>query len=647
MARNTTDDSTQNQANQNNLPTNGAANDAANGANRRVGLNREAARHEREVARRAARDQQTYEPEDGYTPPFSLSGIRNGLVHSMASKILMLLLIFIFAVGFLLLSNNQPANLPSPGRGGAANKANAPDPIATVAGQDISRAQFEQSAQQQLQYAAFLGRTPNPTNLLGLQQDILQQLAGQASLVKAAQDAGFKANDDEINARIEKEITSQIAQQSGGNPAAARRMIEQQYGSEDKYREQLRTNFDRDRVAQAIAVEKYQKQWQDTHQASEADFEKSLTKLNLRMIVTRSQPPAPNDKNTGATLEKNKADAKVRIDKIAAQLKGLQGSALIAKFAQLAQSGSDDPATKAKGGIMGLKAPAEMPFGQQTKDAVQAAATLPALVGPIEDAATNSWGLYLVQGKQLDLPKDYAKNKARLLKTFQEQSATTAWQQYVQDLSKKADIQINDPALDAFKTQSSPALIAQNGDARQTLLQKYQDALAYASGDEAAAIHYQRAQLFQSLKQPAKYIEELRAAANSAQNALPVQLELARALRESKDTAGAIKELQAASKQLDSAPPAQSMFGGNPNDALHEQLAGEFQAAGRADLAAAERKKIAPAPTAPGGFGAPGGLGRAGQPNNVITIPGSAAPKTVVPKTAAPKTTAPQSAAKR
>lgn len=643
MARNTTDDSTQNQANQNNLPANGAD----NGANRRVGLNREAARHEREIARRATRDQQTYEPEDGYTPPFSLSGIRNGLVHSMASKILMLLLIFIFAVGFLLLSNNQPANLPSPGRGDAANKASAPDPIATVAGQDISRAQFEQSAQQQLQYAAYFGQAPNPTNLLGLQQNVLQQLAGQASLVKAAQDAGFKANDDEINARIEKEITSKIAQQSGGNPAAARRMIEQQYGSEDKYREQLRTNFDRDRVAQAIAVEKYQKQWQDTHQASEADYQKSLTKLNLRMIVTRSQMPAPNDKNTGATLEKNKAGAKARIDKIAAQLKGLQGSALIAKFAQLAQNGSDDPATNAKGGMMGLKAPAEMPFGQQTKDAVQAASTLPALVGPIEDAATNSWGLYLVQGKQLDLPKDYAKNKAKLLKTFQEQGATTAWQQYVQDLSKKADIQINDPALDAFKTQSSPALIAQNGDASQTLLQKYQDALAYASGDEAAAIHYQRAQLFQSLKQPTKYIEELRAAADSAQNALPVRLELARALRESKDTAGAIKELQAASKQLDSAPPAQSMFGGNPNDALHEQLAGEFQAAGRTDLAAAERKKIAPAPAAPGSFGAPGGFGRAGQSNNVITIPGGAAPKTVVPKTAAPKTTAPQSAAKR
>ncbi|HVF85799.1 MAG TPA: SurA N-terminal domain-containing protein [Abditibacteriaceae bacterium] len=641
MAQNTTDNSARNQTNRNDLP--------ANGASRPPGLNREAARRQREAARREARDPKAkiIEPEDDYTPPpFSLSGIRNGMVHSMASKILMLLMILIFAVGFLLMGGGPPSNAPVNGQ--PTNKANAPDPIATVAGQDISRAQFEQSAQQQLQYAAYFGQAPNPTNLLGLQQNVLQQLAGQATLVKAAQDAGFKATDDEINARIEKEVTSQITQQSGGNPAASRRLIEQQYGSEEKYREQLRTGFDRDRVAQAIAVEKYQKQWQDKNKATEADYQKSLTKLNLRMIVARPQTPAPGDLNMGAAIQKNKADAKARIEKIAAQLKGLQGPALIAKFAQLAQSGSDDIATKTKGGVLGLKAPAELPMGQEAKDAVQAASALPALVGPIEDTMTNSWGLYLVQGRQLDLPKDYAKNKATLLKTFQEQNASTAWQQYTHDLSKKADIQINDPALDAYKTQSSPAIVTAKVDDGQALLQKYQDALTYASGEEAAAIHYQRAQLYRDMKQTTKYTEELRAAAQSAQNALPVHLELARALRENKDTAGAIKELQAASKQLESAPPAPSMFGGNPNDALHAQIAEEFQTLGRTDLATAERKKIAPPSAAPGSPGAPGGFGGLGQANNVITIPGNTAAKTTAPTATVPGTTAPQQpAAKR
>ncbi len=617
MARNNIDDSTKNQVNENNSPTNGAVNDAA----RRAGVNREAARHEREIARRAARDQSIYEPEDPYVPPlFSLSGIRNGLVHSTASKIVMLLLIFIFAVGFLLLSNNQPANLPINGRTNPnSNGATAPDPVATVAGQPIPRADFENAAQKQAQLASFYGQTVNPTNWFVLQQSVLQQMAGRAAVLKAAQDAGVTASDDEIKQRIEKEITDKIAQDSGGNAAAARRMIEQQYGSEDKYRDELRSQFDHDKVAQAIVFDKYQTQWQNAHQASEADYLKSLTKLDLSVISTRPKMPAPGDKNALATFKQNQADAKTRMDKIAAQLKGLQGAALQAKFAALAKTDSDDETTRGKGGALGFKAPADLPISQDIKDALQAVSSTPSLVGPLEDKGMGTFSLYLVAGKKVDLPKDYAKNKAILLKTFQDQSASAAWQKYVQDSSTKADIQISDPALDAFKTQSGPMVVLGTNDPRQDVLKKYDDALAFASGDEAAAIHYQKAQVYQSLKQSDKYLDELRASITAAQNALPVRLELARALRENKDTNGAIEQLQAASKQLADTPATPSIFGGNPNDALHTQIAAEYTALGRTDLADAERKKITPTASA----------NALNQRNNMITIPGGAAPKVI------------------
>ena len=332
--------------------TNNAKNNAAN---RRAGLNRAAERHEREVARRAARDQQIVEPEDDYTPPlFSLSGIRNNLVHSTASKFVMLLLIFIFAVGFLLLSNNQPANIAGGARVGS-NGATAPDPIATVAGQPIARADFESAAQQQAQMASFYGQTINPTNWFLSRQSALQQLATRAALTKAAQDAGIAASDDEVSKRIEKEISDQLAQQSGGNAAAARRLIESQFGSEEKYREDARAKFDRDKVSQALVIEKYQKQWQDAHKPGEADYLKSLAQLDLSLISARPAFPASGDKNMAETFKKNQAAAKERLDKIAAQLKGLSGAALSAKFAELAKISSDDIATKAKGGALGLK----------------------------------------------------------------------------------------------------------------------------------------------------------------------------------------------------------------------------------------------------------------------------------------------------
>ncbi len=601
--------------------------DASRADASRAAVNRATERHEREIARRAARDRQNAEPDDDYTPPaLSLSGIRNGLIHSTISKLVMILLIVIFALGFFFLGN-QPGSLPTNGRG---NKSNAPDPIASAAGQPISRADFDYAVQQQTRLASFYGETPNPTNLLAMQQNVLQQLAGRAALSKAAKDAGIKASDDEVTARIEKEISDKIAADSAGNAAAARRMIEQQYGSEAKYREQLRINYDRDKVAQLLVEEKYEKQWQEKNRPTEAVFLQSMTKLNLGLISTRPQSPARTDKNPRAAFDKNKADAKSRIEKIAAQLKGLQGAALVSKFAELAKSGSEDVATKAKGGALGLVLPSTIQANETAKSAIQAATTFPALVGPLEDLETGVWNLYLVNSKKLELPKNFDKNKARLLKAFQDAGATQAWQKYAQDLSKTAEIQINDPALDAFKKQNWPLLTSSTGNGQQDVLQKYQDALAYAGGDEAAAIHFQRAQIFQGLKQPDKYVAELRAAVEAGGNTLPVRLELARALRGNKDSKGALEQLQAASKQLDDTPATTSMFGTNPNDALRAQLASEFQIAGRTDLATAERKKMTPT-AAPGNPNTPGGRG------NVITIPSGAAPSSA-PKTALPKT---------
>ena len=98
-----------------------------------------------------------------------------------------------------------------------------------------------------------------------------------------------------------------------------------------------------------------------------------------------------------------------------------------------------------------------------------------------------------------------------------------------------------------------------------------------------------------------------------------MRIELARALASQKKTADAVAQLQSASKDLTDNPPPPSMFGGNPADAQRFQIAQEFAQLGRADLAAAERKKVKPA--------APSGLsGMKGLPPGVQIMPGGGAP---------------------
>src|SRR5688572_22882807 len=111
------------------------------------------------------------------------------------------------------------------------------------------------------------------------------------------------------------------------------------------------------------------------------------------------------------------------------------------------------------------------------------------------------------------------------------------------------------------------------------------------------------AQLYRDTKQPKNAVDELKTAVEDAANTPALKMEYARALRDSGDKKAALAELQKVSKYMDTAPPAApSMFGGNPNDALHYQLSSEYDSLGRKDLAAQERAKVQPQ----GGMGMPG-----------------------------------------
>ena len=286
----------------------------------------------------------------------------------------------------------------------------------------------------------------------------------------------------------------------------------------------------------------------------------------------------------------------------------------------MAKKESDDLQTKAKGGDLGWKLPAELMVAPPIRDAV--VNFNGNILGPVSDEGSGDQFIFLVEGRAVKLPKDYAKNKKKLIADFKTTRENEAWQKYQSEVSKVAKVEVLDPALQAYKIQIEDIYLApadKQGAMRQDALQKYEAAIANAGGMESAAIRYQMAMLYRDLKQPKKAAEVLKQATEDVKDTPALGVEYARSLRDAGDKKAALQQLQKVSKFLATPPPSPpSMFGGNPNDALHYQIAAEYESLGRKDLASAERKKVAPPQAAPGGMGMPGmNFGGGGN----ITIP--------------------------
>lgn len=545
--------------------------------------------------------------KDGVTPkpieddasPLSIEGLRSKTMNHIAVKVVLFLLIAIFAVGFLFTSfgGNQGLNGGGP--------VNSTATVATVGERNIDRARLEQVSAQQDAFMAQFGQKVGPLEYFASRQRSLQNLINSVATIQAAQEAGVTVSEAEIDAEIKKQIDEAIkAQREQQGEAAFRRFAESRYGSVEKFREEMQkeANSNRQDLADYLLVQKFEKKIKDENKVTEDDYKKSQTKLNIRQIIVRPKPAPAND----ATLtQKNKAEAKTKADKLAAQLKKTPTAQ---NFAAVATKESDDFATKAKGGALGWKLPSELTVSPLIRQGV--VNSKDKIVGPLLDENTGDLYIFLVEGRALKLPADYAKNKAKLLKDFETAQDNEAWGRVQAEIAKHAHPEISDPAFQAYKIQSEQlfaAPAAEQDKLRQEAVDKYEQALASSAGMEAAAIRYQLAQLYTELKQPKKAAEVLKVAAEETPNTPQLGFEYAKALRESGDKKAALAELQKVSKALDEAPPAApSMFGGNPNDALRFQIAGEFETLERKDLAAAERKKVSPQ-GGPGGMGMPGG----------------------------------------
>jgi hypothetical protein len=535
--------------------------------------------------------------------PLSIEGIRSGAVQSKVFKGFIVLSGLVMAGGFVISGLNTGAGNVPPGQSPAATRAT----IATVGDQNITGIQLEDSFARQVQQMQQFGMKTGVSDYLRSKQQALQGLTDNAANVVAAQKAGLSVSDAEVEADIDKQIADALKPQQGQSEAAFRRLVEAEHGSlqgaKDKMKEQI-TPEAREAIRSKLLVGKLEKQVQAENKTTEDDYKRSVTKLILWQIVVRPKGAPLSDK---AAIERNNLDAQARATALLTQLKA---TPTLANFKKTAQRSSDDLLTKAKGGDLGWKLPSEVFYGPQISDALSKSSSN--LVGPLADTSGNQYAFF-IENRKTELPKDFAKNKAKLLADFETQKDTEAWQARQAEYKKAQTPQIADGALAAYQIQANDlpsAAPTTQKTLREDAIARYGDALRGTQGMEAAAINYQLAQLYRANNERQKQQDVLAAAVKEVGSDANLRLEYARALREGGKPKEALAQLKAASTALDASPSQPSPFGGgNPDDAVRQQLAVEYQVLKQPKLAAAEQAKIKPAAPSPmGGMGGMGGL---------------------------------------
>ncbi|HVF10325.1 MAG TPA: SurA N-terminal domain-containing protein, partial [Abditibacteriaceae bacterium] len=432
--------------------------------------------------------------------PLSMGSIRSGALHSMGIKIVLGLLIVIFAVGFMFTSFGGNGN-PGGNQPGAAGSG--PDPVARVGSQAVTRAEFDTVAQRQIDMMKQYGQPTGVDRVLDYRKSALDSLAGQAALVETARSQGITVSADEIDAKINELIEAPLKGQ-GTEAVNARRQIEAEYGSIKAYEDDKKSQINseaRDGLERQLLIEKLEKKIKDENKVTEAEYKQSVTKLKLRQIVIRPAMPGLNEKDAKGAEAKNQAAAQQQAAQIAARLQAkptLQNFLAVAR--QETARTKPPPPKPSPGGLesrvvgrrpvpaprlpapqiptpqptaptqvtssdLGWKLPADLPLSPAPKDAVlQATGNL---VGPVQDENTREVSFFWIEGRKPELPKDYAKTKAQKLEAFETERDEQAWTDFQEKAKKQVAAQITDPLMEAYKIQKEQLLTATGGEANR------------------------------------------------------------------------------------------------------------------------------------------------------------------------------------
>ena len=336
-------------------------------------------------------------------------------------RLVYLIIAAVFAFGLVAYFGSGPTGSIGSGAAGMHGSQS----IATVNGEDIPRSAYDRQWDQMKNY---LGSS-NEVQAVSMQGMILNSLIDQAIMRAAAKKRGFTVSD----AMVDKAIAD-MKKGPDGKPvpeADFERMLERQGLTLDELRQQLKTDL-LAKVLQDNIVE--------SQKVTEQDLLQQYQEARVRHILI-STSKLPDEQ------------ARRKAEKIYEEIKAGKD------FATLANQFSDDPGNKPmkwdpklkkevpagppKGGELGWA-----PLSRYVPEFADAVRKLKP--GEVSPPVKTQFGYHIIQLEapiRENLPKDFEKNKARLLEDLKRQRGQQALMKFMDEARKTAKIVWHDPSL--------------------------------------------------------------------------------------------------------------------------------------------------------------------------------------------------------
>jgi len=277
--------------------------------------------------------------------------------------------------------------------------------IAKINGVKISRESFERMFSAMKEMYPF---ATSPDSQLFLRLQIFNDLVDDVILNQALKQEKIKVSDKDVDKYIQEIIDKEVEQAKKEKGKTV---------DEKAIRETLKQELEkqRDAVRRDLMTKKLREKVEGRLRVTEEDLKNSYKEVHLRGIKVDSEKKAQEIREKAKTED----------------------------FASLAKKFATSPSEKEEEGDMGWLPLEVFPPDVKAK-----------LTGMKKGDVTIAQlgGAYFVlklEDERLNLPKDFDKNKAKLLKSYKETRKQTAFQDYLNELRSKAEIQIYDPLIKA------------------------------------------------------------------------------------------------------------------------------------------------------------------------------------------------------
>ncbi len=346
----------------------------------------------------------------------SLSGIRKSMRAWLKWGVIAFLLIFTVGIFFGYMSFSLHPK-----------ESSAPSVMAVIDGTKLDRDVFMQAvARQEEEYekqSRFYGARPIINKYADTWRAAFNDLSETILLSEEIKRRKLKVSKDEVNAELDKRV-KQIIEARWPDEKTLRRYLLRKGITRQQLEQDLRSQFNVQAIKQQLLEDKLKQEIVKDVKVTEADLKQSYESVTAYYLRIRNYPEGKE------SPDEAKAAAEKKVKAVQEGLKANKD------FEELAVKYSED--------AVGARTFRRGELLSELNDKVFNAKT-GEVVGPID----TKYGIFFfkILKKQVDLPKDYEKNKAKLLNDLLEKRKEKSWDDFREALKQRATIEVKDPLL--------------------------------------------------------------------------------------------------------------------------------------------------------------------------------------------------------